>query len=55
MGLSPDSVVTVYWGADASKPAAADLGRCLKAETPGMHVELIYGGQPNYHYLASVE
>ena len=55
VGLSPEAVVTVYWGADASQPAAEELGRCLEAETPGMQVDLIYGGQPYYHYLASVE
>ena len=55
VGLSPDAMVTVYWGADTSQPAAEGLGRCLEVETPGMQVDLIYGGQPHYHYLASVE
>ena len=55
VGLSPDAVVAVYWGADASQPAAEDLGRFLEEENPGMQFDLIYGGQPHYHYLASVE
>ena len=55
VGLSPEAVVTVYWGADANQPAAEELGRCLEVENPGMQVDLIYGGQPHYHYLASVE
>ena len=55
VGLSPGALVTVYWGADASQSAAEELGRCLEVETPGMQVDLIYGGQPHYHYLASVE
>ena len=55
VGLSPEAVVTVYWGADASHPAAEELGRCLEVESPGIQVDLVYGGQPHYHYLASVE
>ena len=55
VGLSPEAVVTVYWGADASHPAVEELGRCLEVETPGIQVDLIYGGQPHYHYLASIE
>ena len=55
VGLSPEALVTVYWGADASQPEAEQLVRWLEQETPGMQVDLIYGGQPHYHYLASVE
>ena len=55
VGLSPEAVVTVFWGADTSQPSAEELGRSLEAETPGIQVDLIYGGQPHYHYLASVE
>ena len=53
--LNSEALVTVYWGADASQQLAEELGRCLEEETPGMQVDLIYGGQPHYHYLASVE
>ena len=55
VGLSPEAVVAVYWGADASQRLAEELVRCLEEENPGMQVDLIYGGQPHYHYLASVE
>ena len=55
VGLSTDAVVAVYWGADASQRSAEELVRRLEKEKPGMQVDLIFGGQPHYHYLASVE
>ena len=55
VGLSPEAVVGVYWGADTSQPAAEELVRHLEEAHPGMQVDLIYGGQHHYQYLASVE
>jgi DAK2 domain fusion protein YloV len=52
---SPDQIVTLYRGAEALPGAAEELLCQLKAETPGVQVDLVYGGQPHYHYLASVE
>ena len=54
-GLSPEAVVTVYWGEDASQGAAEAISRDLEEGTPGIQVDLVDGGQPHYHYLASVE
>ena len=54
-GLDPESVVTVYWGADTVQDSAEEIGRQLEAATPGIQVDLVYGGQPFYQYLASVE
>ena len=52
---SADQVITLYQGEDALPGAAEELCRQLEEETPGVQVDLIYGGQPHYHYLASVE
>ena len=52
---SADQIVTVYRGADASEAKAEELCRYLETQAPGLQVELVYGGQPHYHYLASVE
>jgi DAK2 domain fusion protein YloV len=52
---SKDQIITLYQGADASPAAAEDLRRRLEEETPGIQVDLVCGGQPHYHYLASVE
>ena len=52
---SADQIVTLYRGEDASAEDAEELSRQLESRIPGLHVELVYGGQPHYHYLASVE
>ena len=52
---SADQIITLYQGKDALAEAADELCRQLEAETPGIQVDLVYGGQPHYHYLASVE
>jgi hypothetical protein len=55
VGLSKDQVVTLYRGADTPQEAAEAVRRQLEEETPGIQVDLVYGGQPHYPYLASVE
>ena len=52
---SEEQIITLFQGADASAAGAEKLCRQLEEETPGIQVELVYGGQPHYHYLASVE
>ena len=52
---SPDQVVTLYPGAEASAEAVEELGRRLGEAFPGIQVDVVYGGQPHYDYLASVE
>ncbi|PKB73133.1 MAG: hypothetical protein BZY75_03500 [SAR202 cluster bacterium Io17-Chloro-G7] len=60
---SPDQVVTIYHGADAltesssesSTNAIQGLRSTLEFGFPGIQVDVVDGGQPNYHYLASVE
>ncbi len=54
-GIGPDSIVTVYRGGDANEHLAEQLARSLEEHFPGIQVDLIYGGQPHYEYLASVE
>ncbi len=56
-GPGGDAVVTVYRGADADADGAAaeSCAAALGAGFPGVEVEWVYGGQPHYHYLASVE
>ena len=54
-GAGADSILTIYRGADADPDAAEACAGALESRTPGMQVDRIYGGQPHYHYLASVE
>jgi len=55
VGLSREKVVTLYWGADTRQAQAEAVRGELENEVPGVQVDLVYGGQPHYHYLASVE
>lgn len=54
-GLSGDAIVTVYCGAGKSPSDATVVSEELEKEYPGIQVDLIEGGQPHHHYLASVE
>ena len=53
--MSPEQVVTMYLGEEADNDDAEALSQRLEQRHPGMQVDLIDGGQPHYHYLASVE
>ena len=53
--LSDESLVTVYVGADGGWRDAEQLAEELQGRVGGLQVEVIYGGQPHYNYLASVE
>jgi dihydroxyacetone kinase-like predicted kinase len=55
VGLSSGQVVTLYRGQDARPEAAEEVQRWLERRAPGIQADLVYGGQPHYHYLASVE
>lgn len=55
VGLSSDKVVTMYWGADVTEDEARSAAEELRTAIPGMHTEIVFGGQPHYSYLASVE
>ena len=50
-----DSLITVYYGADTKQADAEALGAELQEMYPECDVEVMYGGQPLYYYLLSVE
>ena len=54
-GLTSDTLVTVYVGADGGWRLAENLASSLREDIEGIQVDVIYGGQPHYHYLASIE
>ena len=57
MKLEPTKgqLVTLYWGADTQEGDACDAAATLQGVVPGIEVEVVYGGQPLYHYIASLE
>lgn len=50
-----DSLITVYYGADTKQEDAESLCAELQELYPDCDVEVMYGGQPLYYYLLSVE
>ncbi|NQW24010.1 MAG: DAK2 domain-containing protein [SAR202 cluster bacterium] len=54
-GLSAEAIVTIYHGAGTPISDAESVAASLNHDFPGIQVDLIDGGQPNYQYLASVE
>ena len=53
--VSDESIITLYWGAEASAARAFRLQEKLEAQWPGVQVDVYEGGQPHYPYLVSVE
>ena len=56
-GCEPEEthLITVYRGADVAEDEAADAVESIRLRFPGVEVSQVYGGQPLYHYLASIE
>lgn len=56
--MDPDGeteVITLYYGAGVAKDEAEMLADRLKPLFPEHEIELLYGGQPHYHYIISAE
>ncbi len=50
-----EGLLTLYYGADVKEAQAQALAESLQQERHGLEVEVVYGGQPHYPYLASLE
>lgn len=53
--VDEDSILTLYWGEDATEEQADQLRESLESTYDGAEVEVYPGGQPHYTYLLSVE
>ncbi len=49
------SLVTLYYGADRQQAEAESLEGRIREALPQYDVEVVYGGQPHYNYIISVE
>ena len=49
------SLVTLYWGGDMTHGDALIAADAISGVQDGLEVEVVYGGQPHYHYLVSIE
>ena len=55
LGLDGGYLVTLYYGEGVAVDEAAALARALKERPDTPEVEAVWGGQPHYQYIASVE
>ena len=46
---------TGKWGGDMTHGDALIAADALSRVQDGLEVEVVYGGQPHYHYLVSIE
>jgi dihydroxyacetone kinase-like predicted kinase len=49
------SLVTLYWGADTQEDEADEAAGIVRSRFQGVEVEVVFGGQPHYDYILSVE
>jgi DAK2 domain fusion protein YloV len=49
------SLVTLYYGTETDEGEARRVARELRRPYPQHDVDIVYGGQPHYYYIASVE
>lgn len=52
---SEDSMITIIYGKDIDKESAKKIEKITESKYSSLDIELIYGGQPLYHYLISAE
>ena len=48
-------IITVYWGGDIKEPDAGTFRDRIHQRFANAEVELVFGGQPFYEYIISVE
>ncbi|MFA5628861.1 MAG: DAK2 domain-containing protein [Dehalococcoidales bacterium] len=48
-------IITVYYGQDTEEDEAEACGNEIREKYPQLQVEVVYGGQPHYFYIVSVE
>ena len=52
---SPGNLITLYWGGDTEEGQAEQMAEKVRGWCPGVEIDLVYGGQPHYNYLVSIE
>jgi len=55
LDIKGGQIITLYYDKKARHREAEGLAERVRRKYPGVEVELVYGGQPHYHYIASVE
>jgi DAK2 domain fusion protein YloV len=55
LDMEQAGIVTLYYGQDADESGAGRVSIAIGERYPGLEVGVVKGGQPNYHYIISVE
>ncbi|MBU0705132.1 MAG: DAK2 domain-containing protein, partial [Chloroflexi bacterium] len=55
MDTAQREIITLYYGEDVSEEEAIALADLLQQTWPDQEIEVVFGGQPHYHYILSVE
>lgn len=55
MGPETAELLTCYHGADVAEDEAQALSERLSQEYPALEIEVVFGGQPHYPYLLTLE
>jgi uncharacterized protein len=55
MKAGQGEVLTIYYGADVDETQAHEIEALIQNRLPELQIEIVYGGQPLYQYLLSVE
>lgn len=54
--IEPDAeLITIFYGKEVTQEELNKLLEQIKLKHPGLEIEIIYGGQPLYYYIFSVE
>jgi len=55
--VSPEKsdVLTIYFGAETNEAQAQETKEEIMSRYPHLQVEIVYGGQPHYNYIVSIE
>ncbi len=49
------SLICIYYGGDRTESQAKELGELARAAFESHEIEIVFGGQPHYDYIISVE
>ena len=55
MMIATDELITLVWGSQLTLEQATDVTKVLREKMSHLDVDLLYGGQPNYPLLISIE
>jgi hypothetical protein len=48
-------VISIYYGCNVERSEAEVIANRIHQQYPQIEIELVYGGQPHYSYIASIE